>query len=159
MQGELGDEYVLYLLEDQEEKPVAVILPKDAAEQPLPAVQEVHQLLMACPVPSAHALHRKSMCPLDKLEASGGQRRCVLIADCLSVLFGLATTATTLNANGVLLLQPAQLDLSPSAVLSALPGTLIFLALLGMGPYSQAVPVMSQRCRSFTSSGQNQRGS
>ena len=41
MQGELGDEYVLYLLEDQEEKPVAVILPKDAAEQPLPAVQEV----------------------------------------------------------------------------------------------------------------------
>ena len=53
MQGELGDEYVLYLLEDQEEKPVAVILPKDAAEQPLPAAQEVSQLLSA--VPSAHA--------------------------------------------------------------------------------------------------------
>lgn len=49
----------------------------------------------------------------------------------LSVLFGLATIATTLNANGVLLLQPDQLDLSPGAVLSALPGTLIFLALLG----------------------------
>ena len=49
----------------------------------------------------------------------------------LSVLFGLATVATTLNANGVLLLQPDQLDLSPSTVLSALPGTLIFLALLG----------------------------
>ena len=60
MQGELGDEYVLYLLEDQEEKPVAVILPKDAAEQPLPAAQEVLQLLIVqCPVPmpSAHALH------------------------------------------------------------------------------------------------------
>ncbi len=40
-QGELGEEYVLYLLEDQEEQPVAVILPKDAAEQPLPATQEV----------------------------------------------------------------------------------------------------------------------
>ena len=58
MQGELGDEYVLYLLEDQEEKPVAVILPKDAAEQPLPAAQEVLQLLIA--LPSAHALHRRS---------------------------------------------------------------------------------------------------
>lgn len=41
VQGELGDDYVLYLLEDQEEKPVAVVLPKDAAEQPLPAAQEV----------------------------------------------------------------------------------------------------------------------
>ena len=40
-QGELGEEYVLYLLEDQEEKPVAVVLPKDAAEQPLPEAQEV----------------------------------------------------------------------------------------------------------------------
>ena len=52
----------------------------------------------------------------------------------LSVLFGLATLATTLNANGVLLLQPDQLDLSPGNVLSALPGTLIFLALLGAVP-------------------------
>ena len=50
----------------------------------------------------------------------------------LSVLFGLATIATTLNANGVLLLQPDQLDLSQDTVLSALPGTLIFLALLGV---------------------------
>ena len=41
MQGELGDDYVLYLLEDQEEKPVAVVLPRDAAEQPLSAAQEV----------------------------------------------------------------------------------------------------------------------
>lgn len=41
VQGELGEDYVLYLLEDQEEKPVAVVLPKDAAEQPLPAAQEV----------------------------------------------------------------------------------------------------------------------
>ncbi len=55
----------------------------------------------------------------------------------LSVLFGLATIATTLNANGVLLLQPDQLDLSPSTVLSALPGTLIFLALLGALPSSK----------------------
>lgn len=54
----------------------------------------------------------------------------------LSVLFALATVATTLNANGVLLLQPDQLDLSPSTVLSALPGTLIFLALLGMLAFS-----------------------
>lgn len=41
-QGELGQDYVLYMLEDQEEKPVIVILPKDAAEQPLPATQEVY---------------------------------------------------------------------------------------------------------------------
>jgi len=41
VQGELGEDYVLYLLEDQEEKPIAVVLPKNAAEQPLPAVQEV----------------------------------------------------------------------------------------------------------------------
>lgn len=59
----------------------------------------------------------------------------------LSVLFGLATIATTLNANGVLLLQPDQLDLSPGTVLSALPGTLIFLALLGM----------SQSCKLYLS--------
>ena len=56
MQGELGDNYVLYLLEDQEEKPVAVVLPKDAAEQPLPAAQEVG--LPACPgCPPARAAH------------------------------------------------------------------------------------------------------
>jgi hypothetical protein len=40
-QGELGEEYVLFLLEDQEEKPVAVVLPKNAVEQPLPEAQEV----------------------------------------------------------------------------------------------------------------------
>ncbi len=52
----------------------------------------------------------------------------------LSVLFGLATLATTLNVNGVTLLQPDQLDLSLSNILSAVPGTLIFLALLGALP-------------------------
>lgn len=41
LQGELGDDYVLYLLEDQEENPVAVVLPRDAAEQPLSPTQEV----------------------------------------------------------------------------------------------------------------------
>ena len=51
MQGELGDDYVLYLLEDQEEKPVAVVLPKDAAEQPLPAAQEVRAACPCCPGP------------------------------------------------------------------------------------------------------------
>lgn len=49
VQGELGDDYVLYLLEDQEEKPVAVVLPKDAAEQPLPAAQEVRAACPCCP--------------------------------------------------------------------------------------------------------------
>ena len=49
MQGELGDDYVLYLLEDQEENPVAVVLPKDAAEQPLPAAQEVSAACPCCP--------------------------------------------------------------------------------------------------------------
>ncbi len=62
----------------------------------------------------------------------------------LSVLFGLATIATTLNANGVLLLQPDQLDLSPSTVLSALPGTLIFLALLGAAPPFAMLQMPSQ---------------
>ena len=52
----------------------------------------------------------------------------------LSLLFGLATLATTLNANGVTLLQPDQLDLSLPNILSAIPGTLIFLALLGALP-------------------------
>lgn len=55
----------------------------------------------------------------------------------LSVLFSLATIATTLNANGVLLLQPDQLDLSQDTLLSALPGTLIFLALLGAVLFSK----------------------
>ena len=64
-----------------------------------------------------------------KLQEGRGTVCCLQIG--LSVLFGLATIATTLNANGVLLLQPDQLDLRPSTVLSALPGTLIFLALLG----------------------------
>ncbi|EIE22624.1 hypothetical protein COCSUDRAFT_63768 [Coccomyxa subellipsoidea C-169] len=90
LKGELGEEYVLYLLEDQEEQPVAVILPKDAAEQPLPATQEA----------------------------------------LLSAAFGLATLVTLLNANGLLLLQPDQLDLSPGSVLSALPGTILFFLLL-----------------------------
>lgn len=50
----MGEEYVLYLLEDQEEQPVAVILPKDAAEQPLPATQEVTILCQkSCPSPFA----------------------------------------------------------------------------------------------------------
>jgi hypothetical protein len=49
----------------------------------------------------------------------------------LSSVFGLATLATTLNANGLLLLQPDHLDLSPTAVLSALPGTLLFGLILG----------------------------
>ncbi|BDA45797.1 probable zinc metalloprotease EGY2, chloroplastic [Coccomyxa sp. Obi] len=91
LKGELGEDYVLYLLEDQEEKPVAVVLPKDAAEQPLPPTQEA----------------------------------------LLSVAFGLATLVTLLNANGLLLLQPEQLDLSASSILSALPGTLLFFLLLG----------------------------
>ena len=52
----------------------------------------------------------------------------------LGLLFGLATLATTLNANGVTLLQPDQLDLSLVNILSAIPGTLIFLALLGALP-------------------------
>ena len=30
----------LYLLEDQEEQPVAVVLPREAAEQPLPPLHE-----------------------------------------------------------------------------------------------------------------------
>ena len=45
-QGELGEAYVLYLLEDQEEKPVAVVLPAEAAEQPIPSTQEVLRALM-----------------------------------------------------------------------------------------------------------------
>jgi len=56
-QGELGEDYVLYMLEDQEEKPVVVILPKDAAEQPLPATQEVHVFKLygnLMSVPSQH---------------------------------------------------------------------------------------------------------
>ena len=52
----------------------------------------------------------------------------------LSLLFGLATLATTLNANGVTLLQPDLLDVSLPNILSAIPGTLIFLALLGALP-------------------------
>ncbi len=49
----------------------------------------------------------------------------------LSVAFGLATLVTLLNANGLLLLQPEQLDLNPSSILSALPGTVLFFLLLG----------------------------
>ena len=49
----------------------------------------------------------------------------------LSTTFALATVATTLNANGLPLLQPDQLDLSLQSVLPALPGTALLLLLLG----------------------------
>ena len=64
MQGELGDDYVLYLLEDQEENPVAVVLPKDAAEQPLPAAQEVRLPAHPAPVMPAHAPLMPPMLPI-----------------------------------------------------------------------------------------------
>ena len=54
MQGELGEAYTLYLLEDQEEQPVAVVLPAGAGEQPLPALQEARACtLQHIPKPSS----------------------------------------------------------------------------------------------------------
>ena len=41
LQGELGDDYRLYLLEDTEEKPVAVVLPLAAVQPVPPPVNEV----------------------------------------------------------------------------------------------------------------------
>ena len=49
----------------------------------------------------------------------------------LAAVFALATLATTLNANGLPLLQPDQLQLSAESVLPALPGTALLLLLLG----------------------------
>ena len=41
VQEELGDAYKLYLLEDTDEKPVAVVLPAAAVQPPAPPVNEV----------------------------------------------------------------------------------------------------------------------
>ncbi len=41
LQAELGDDYRLYLLEDTEEKPVAVVLPLSAVQPVPPPVNEV----------------------------------------------------------------------------------------------------------------------
>ena len=178
MQDELGGDYVLYLLEDQEEKPVAVVLPKDAAEQPLPAAQEVRP---ACPCDKPCPMHshfgrccvgtkcwhmveslRRGDASTDSTGKGRGAHadpagndipavvsRGAVLQIGLSVLFGLATVATTLNANGVLLLKPDQLDLSPGTVLSALPGTLIFLALLGALPSRTVLQTSKQATGKF----------
>ena len=37
----MGDDYKLYFLEDQENNPVAVVLPKDATQDLTPALPEV----------------------------------------------------------------------------------------------------------------------
>ncbi len=49
----------------------------------------------------------------------------------LAALFAAGTIITTLNTYGLPLLDPSKLDLNPSTVTAALPGTLAFFALLG----------------------------
>ena len=49
----------------------------------------------------------------------------------LAALFAAGTVVTTLNTYGLSLLDPSKLDLSPSSITAALPGTLAFFALLG----------------------------
>lgn len=50
----------------------------------------------------------------------------------LAALFAAGTVVTTLNTYGLSLLDPSKLDLSPSSISAALPGTLAFFALLGV---------------------------
>ncbi|KAK9830008.1 hypothetical protein WJX72_009165 [[Myrmecia] bisecta] len=90
LKEQLGSDYSLFLLEDQESKPVAVVIPTSAVEEPVAALPE----------------------------------------GLLAVLFALAATLTTLNANGVSFLQPDQLDLSTASLLAAAPGTAAFFLLL-----------------------------
>ena len=49
----------------------------------------------------------------------------------LAALFAAGTVMTTLNTYGLSLLDPSKLNLSPSSITAALPGTLAFFALLG----------------------------
>ena len=49
----------------------------------------------------------------------------------LAALFAAGTIVTTLNTYGLSLLDPSNLDLTPSSITAALPGTLAFFALLG----------------------------
>ena len=49
----------------------------------------------------------------------------------LATLFAAGTVVTTLNTYGLTLLDPGKLDLSPSSITAALPGTFAFFALLG----------------------------
>jgi len=60
----------------------------------------------------------------------------------LGALFAAGTVVTTLNTYGLPLLDPSKLDLNPSTVTAALPGTLAFFALLGKPPHrtSPALP-------------------
>lgn len=88
----MGDDYQLYFLEDQQNKPVAVVLRKDATQELTPALPE----------------------------------------GVLAALFAAGTIVTTLNTYGLPLLDPSKLDLNPSTVTAALPGTLAFFALLGV---------------------------
>ncbi len=54
----------------------------------------------------------------------------------LAALFAAGTIVTTLNTYGLPLLDPSKLDLNPSTVTAALPGTLAFFALLGKPQHS-----------------------
>lgn len=56
MQDRVGDAYQLYFLEDQESKPVAVVLPKDATQPPPTALPEVR--LNSCCVTASRTAPR-----------------------------------------------------------------------------------------------------
>jgi hypothetical protein len=64
----------------------------------------------------------------------------------LAAVFGLATLATALNANGLPLLQPDQLQLSAEAALPALPGTALLLLLLGAHITCPCMPLFIHLC-------------
>ena len=58
----------------------------------------------------------------------------------LAALFAAGTVVTTLNTYGLSLLDPSKLDLSPTSITAALPGTLAFFALLGQHLHKPHLP-------------------
>lgn len=145
-QAELGDQYKLYLLEDQEEKPVrrwgggngcrsrSGTAPRVSSAMPLlevPMPLHAHSCQLTIPLHNAQ-LQVAVVLPLASVLPQFGP----LPEPALAALLGLTTVATTLNINGAELFNAALLTVGwdPAAVTEALPGTAAFLAILGEGP-------------------------
>lgn len=155
LQAELGDQYKLYLLENQEEKPVSAVGRKGVSHGPCTSVpvgvvplRRVWRSSLGratkralCKLCQSHAPpHRRLPCRSCALQvavvlplASVLPQFGPLPEPALAALLGLTTVATTLNINGAELFNAALLTVGwdPAAVSEALPGTAAFLAILG----------------------------
>lgn len=179
IQAQLGDAYKLYLLEDTEEKPVAVVLPASAVQPPAPPVNEVCCRRIAVSAGVAAGLR---LAPAGGAAAQGlGELRYCrggpspLLANhtgphptsspaplplwlqaLLAAGLGAATVLTTLNINGAGLFNFVLLTFGFDAerVAAAVPGTLALLAILGEPGCSFCFLLLLSRAPFLSSLGQ-----